>query len=93
MKDDKNTAQMNEHFECNICEETFDTRQQLEAHNRQFHSPKAEHSASRQPSGAEKNPGMDMSKKGPQHSQTDRKGQGSEEQTERPDQMRKRAAS
>jgi hypothetical protein len=101
----ENAAQMEDNFlECNICEETFETRQELEAHNRRFHSAKAERGAG---SGAEqrfpntgqhaeagKNPPMDASKKDKQHSQrTGRKGPESQEETERPNQARKRAAS
>ena len=99
MKEEGSGSERSGTFKCTMCNQSFQTQQELREHNRSEHNAGEQHhsdsgaeqqfpQSGRNP-GAERQPGMDRS----QTSGGQRKGPQSEQQEEQPQQTRKRAAS
>src|SRR5947209_137546 len=104
MKEEKGSATATGNFKCTMCNQTFQTQQELQDHNRDAHQPKSgkdtgsgaeqQYPSTERNPGAERKPGMNMEQEWPSGQ---RKGPGygqeSGQEPERPEQIRKRAAS
>ena len=97
MKQEKSSTEASGRFNCPICNQTFQTQEELTTHNRNYHESRsgAEHQqpASGRHPGAERNPGMNREQEMSAGQRREPGSQQQDKESENRDQPRKRAAS